>query len=421
MDRCVVRKPIKEAGTNNIMGYEIKFQAGSGDLYERGDYSSADAMISFLTQNSDKIFCDKPTFLTFTPSLLFRNLPRMIEKDKLVIQIEDNLIVHPLALPIIKKYRADGYKFAINDFQFSPKYMGMLEYMDYVRVNIGGTSGKERESLNHVVEVAKAFGKICVATGVDSKDDFVLANELHIPFMEGNYIAETMVSKASKMDYVQGNFFQLVVAVSKEEPEVYELEEIISRDAGLTYALLRLVNSAYFAQRKRTASVRQAMVTLGITQLREWIYMLGLQMDERDDSAEELLKMSFLRAKFAQELVEKMHRPDFVLNKSEAYMMGMFSGLEYMVDAPMEEILREIPVKDAVKDALISHAGEAGKLMDLILSYEQGDWKENRKLADELGIPTNILAQIYMDCIEDVNRIWSALMTDYGRAADAES
>ncbi len=413
MDRCVVRKPIKEARTNNIMGYEIMFQSGSGDLYDRSDYSAADAVISFLTQNSDKIFGEKPTFLSFTPSLLFRNLPKLIDKEKLVIQIEDNLIVHPLAFPIIKKYKTEGYRFAIHDFQFSPKYMEMLEYMDYVRIELGGKLAS-RTSLENIVKVAKGLNKVCIATGVDAKEDYDLALELKIPYMEGNYIAETLVTKAKKVDYVQGNFFQLMVAISKEEPEVDELEEIITRDAGLTYSILRLVNSSYFAQRKRTASVRQAMVTLGLTQLREWIYMLGVDMDNSSDAMSEILKLSFLRAKFAQELVQKLGRP-FDLSRTEAYMMGMFSGLEYMVDASMEDLLEEIPVKDEVKDALISHKGEAGQLLELVLAYERGDWKENKQRAEELGIEVDELAQIYMDCVEDVNHIWSALTTDYNR------
>ena len=117
MDKCVVRQAIKEVSTQNIIGYEILFQTNGDDLYSKTENSAADKMINFLMQNSGKIFSDKPTFMTFTPSLLFRNLPKMFGKETLVIQIEDNLIVHPLALPMIKKYKAEGYLFAINDFE----------------------------------------------------------------------------------------------------------------------------------------------------------------------------------------------------------------------------------------------------------------------------------------------------------------
>lgn len=418
MDKCVVRQAIKEVNSQNIIGYEILFQTSGEDLYSRTENSAADTMINFMMQNSSKIFSDKPTFLTFTPSLLFRNLPKMFEKERLVIQIEDNLIVHPLALPIIKKYKAEGYLFAINDFQFSPKYFGMLEFADYIRISVNGKTARERTSLDNVVKMAQAFGKKCIATGVNNKEEFELAQALRVEYMEGNYVAETLVTRANKIDYMQGNFFQLVIAISKDEPEIDELEEIISRDAGLTYALLKMVNSAYFALRKRTASIRQALVTMGIGQLREWVYMLSLNEADPASGSGEILKMSFLRAKFAQELTIQINRPDFAVNKYEAYMMGMFSGLEYMVDATMEDILEEIPVKEEVKKALTVHEGEAGMLMLLILSYEKADWKESKRLAGELGIASNTLAQIYMDCIQSVNEIWQALTTDFRRKED---
>lgn len=418
MDKCVVRQAIKEVGSQNIVGYEILFQTSGDDLYSRAENSAADTMINFLMQNSSKIFSEKPTFLTFTPSLLFRNLPKMFEKERLVIQIEDNLIVHPLALPMIKKYKAEGYLFAINDFQFSPKYFGMLEFADYIRISVDGKSPKEKISLDNVVKMAQAFGKKCIATGVNDKEAFELAAALQVDYMQGNYIADTLVSKANKVEYMQGNFFQLVIAISRDEPEIDELEEIIGRDAGLTYALLKMVNSAYFALRKRTASIRQAVVTMGIGQLREWVYMLSLNEEDPSSGSGEVLKMCFLRAKFAQDLVETINRPDFPINKPEAYMMGMFSGLEYMVDATMEEILEEIPVKDEVKKALTAHEGDAGKLMALILAYEKADWKESKRLAGELGIVSNMLAQIYMDCIQDVNEIWQALTSDFRRRED---
>ena len=44
--------------------------------------------------------------------------------------------------------------------------------------------------------------------------------------------------------YLQSNFFRLLIAVTKDEPEVEEIEQIISMDATLTYSLLLIVNSS---------------------------------------------------------------------------------------------------------------------------------------------------------------------------------
>ena len=46
---------------------------------------------------------------------------------------------------------------------------------------------------------------------------------------------------------MQGNLYQLIVEITKDEPDIGELEEIITRDASLTYALLKMANSPYFA------------------------------------------------------------------------------------------------------------------------------------------------------------------------------
>ena len=96
----------------------------------------------------------------------------------------------------------------------------------------------------------------------------------------------------------------------------------------------------------------------------------------------------------------------FPINTTDAYLMGMFSTLEYMIDATIEEILIDIPIVQEVKDALISKEGKAGRLYELILLYERAEWSEIKPIAEELGIKTNEMAQMYMECVDEVNDIW---------------
>ena len=420
MDRCVVRQAIKETMTGNIIGYELLFQGSDDSFYDEPETSAADMISNFLMNNSNKFVSDKIMFITFTPSLLFRNTPKMFEPDKVIIQIEDNLIIHPLATPFIKKYCELGYQFAINNFQFSQKYMEMLEYAKYIRIKLSQAETTETErgkkSVENIVSMAQGTGKKCIATGVNTKEVYDYAVKLKVDYLEGNYVAKTLASKVDKVKYMQGNFFQLMVAVSEEEPDMEEIEQIVSRDAGLTYALLKLVNSAYFALRRRTASIRQALVTLGITQLRQWVYMLSFDSKGTDSSSEELLKISFLRATFASELVGYIK--DCPINKTDAYLIGMFSTLEYMVNATEEEILEEIPVSAEVKNALVTQEGTAGKIYSLLLAYERADWKQSKKLSESLGVPTYLLAQTYIDCVDEVNEIWKGLTTEYERPGE---
>ena len=153
MSKYMVRKAIQEMENHKIFGYELIFQGSSEDFYDGVDSSSEDTIYTFLVQNMGKVLHEKPVFLTFTPSLLFRNTPRMFGQEKLVIQIEENLIIHPLATPIIKKFRGEGYRFAISNFQFNPKYFSMLEYADFIRVELTDEIRNQKKALDSLDNV----------------------------------------------------------------------------------------------------------------------------------------------------------------------------------------------------------------------------------------------------------------------------
>ncbi|MCI9076060.1 MAG: HDOD domain-containing protein [Dorea sp.] len=414
MEKCVVRQAIKDIRTDAVVGYELMIQEDKDSLYNPStDSVAANAMVSFLSENSGCIFKDKKTFMTFTPTLLFRNTPKIFDKDKVIIQIEDNIVVHSLATIIIGKYKEEGYHFAINDFQFTPKYFSMLEYVDYIKVDISNkTDETQRRSIVNLVEMAHGFQKQFIATGVNSKEVYEYAKELGVDYVEGNYISTATLTKTSKMDFMQGNLYQLIMEITKDEPDIEMLEEIVRRDASLTYALLKMANSSYFAAHQETTSVRQAMVRVGINQLKQWVYLLSFEDNTADSASEELLKTSFMRANFASRLVRKLK--NFVINASDAYLLGMFSTLEYMIDAPMEEILADIPIVEEVKAALISEEGLAGRLYELLLFYERAEWTEIKVIAEELGLHTNEMAQIYMECVEEVNGIWDNVVGSRG-------
>ena len=188
-----------------------------------------------------------------------------------------------------------------------------------------------------------------------------------------------------------------------------EIEHIISMDATLTYGLLRIANSVYYAMRNRVTTIRQAVMTLGIGQLKQWVYLLSASNEESeiDPASEEFLKLSFMRASFCSELMD--YAQGMPISKGDAYLMGMFSTLNYLIDAPLEEILAQVPLPDEIRDALLRQEGRCGKLFKLVLCYERADWDQINQLAEELGIPNNQLTNLYFNCMEVVENTWQQL------------
>lgn len=405
--KYIVRRPIKDA-ESNIIGYEILYYGenqayGGGDGSRTNEFAAADTIFNFLTQNTEKSLKGSLNFMTFTTTLLAKKVPRLFEKEDLVIQIDDSVIIHPLAMHFVQQYAKEGYKIAVNEFQFAPRYLSLMDEIDYIKLNFREMSDL---SIHNIIEIAHSMGKQIIATDVDTEELYNKAVAEGADALEGKFVADKLATKTHSSGYLQGNFFRLMVAVTKDEPDMEEIEQIMSMDASLTYGLLRIANSVHFALRQRCTTIRQGIMTLGISQLKQWIYLLSASNAENeiDPASEEFLKLSFLRANFCSELMN--YTKKVPVTKGEAYLMGMFSTLNYLVDAPMDEILGEVPISDEIKMALLNQEGPCGALYGLVLSYEQADWNKVTKYAEELEIPANLLTTLYFDCMEQANMVW---------------
>ncbi len=407
--KYIVRQPIKDA-EGAILGYEILYH-GENEAFgdENGtasDFAAADTVYRFLTQNSGTTLKGSLNFMTFTTMLLMKKTPKLFDSRELVIQIDDSVIIHPLSMHFVKQYAKDGYKIAVNEFQFAPRYLALLDDIDFIKINIATTA---QNNMRNTIDIARSMNKKCIVTGIETKEQYDFAISLGADGFEGIYVAEKLTAVAHSSSYLQGSFFRLMVALTRDEPDVDEIEQLISMDASLSFGLLKMANSAYFALRTRATTIHQAIMTLGLRQLRQWVYLLSASNKDSEISAEseEFLKCSFMRANFCSELMN--YAKGVPLSKSEAYMMGMFSTLNHLIDAPMEEILNEIPLVDEVKQALLYKEGPCGKLYELILSYEAANWDRITELAEELKIPQQLLTSVYFVCMENVNVMWEQL------------
>ena len=410
MDKYVVRQAIKDLN-HHIIGYELLFEnEADGAQAEDSGKAAARAIINFLEQSGRTMFEDKVAFITFVPNLLLKSIPKIFDETKIVIQIDDSVLASPTSYDALMKFKERNYRIAIKDFQFAPRFFAVLGIADFIGLNFGNLA-EAKLSYDNIIKTAKGFNKKCLAYGVDNKEAYSLAVRLGVDYFEGTYLDGKITEKVSKAEYINSNFFRLVVEITKEDPSYDELEAIISRDVALTFSLLRLVNSAFFALRQRATSIMQALVILGVSGLKQWIYLLSFKQ-EQGDMREDLMMASFLRANFCSELLPCTDILE--ISKSEAYLMGMFSTLDVLMGAPLEDLLADIMIAEEVKAALLHNEGKCGLLYNLVLSYEKADWKKINEYAEQLRVPKDRIAQIYFNCIEVVNSTWEAFRITYG-------
>jgi len=84
---------------------------------------------------------------------------------------------------------------------------------------------------------------------------------------------------------------------------------------------------------------------------------------------------------------------------SEFFLMGLFSMIGTIMDSPIEELLKDLPLSDLVKDALMGKDNPYKKIFDIIPSYEKADFEKVYRFASAMNIPSDVITKYYRDSI----------------------
>ena len=179
---------------------------------------------------------------------------------------------------------------------------------------------------------------------------------------------------------------------------------VIARDAALIYGLLRLANSALYGRRESIQSPVEAVMLLGMERVLRWASLLVLA--GYDDCPVGYLGFALERARACELVAAATGRP-----AAMAYMTGLLSTLDAILNAPLDEILRPLPVPDRFKSAILLRRGEMGAILDAVLGYQAG----NFEAAARQGIPIRRLHEAFWDAVEYAAQMISEIKVATGR------
>lgn len=167
-----------------------------------------------------------------------------------------------------------------------------------------------------------------------------------------------------------------------------ELEQTIARDVGLSYRLIAYLNSAYFNLARRVASVREALMLLGMQAVRRWATLIALCGTQ--DTPHELTVTALVRARMCELIGRRDEHGD-----AEAYFtVGLFSVVDAIARAPLAQVLERLPLTSEVQLALTRHEGPMGAALAATLAYEGGTPAQAA-----LHAPDVPLTDLYLDAI----------------------
>lgn len=89
--------------------------------------------------------------------------------------------------------------------------------------------------------------------------------------------------------------------------------------------------------------------------------------------------------------------------------MGMFSLLDAVLDRPMEEILKDLPLAGDIRATLLGEPSKTAGLpeaLELARAYEAADWQKMKQVAKASRVPFIRLARAYVDAVHWSDQIF---------------
>src|SRR5262249_595295 len=134
----VARQPICSRGSE-VFGYEILYRRH--DFLEKADVRDGDQATAVVIVNAlldiglDRLVGTRPAFLNLTRQFLTSDYCSILPKDRVVLEVLENIEVDASLLSALKELSSDGYAIALDDFHYSEDKQPLLALADYVKID----------------------------------------------------------------------------------------------------------------------------------------------------------------------------------------------------------------------------------------------------------------------------------------------
>lgn len=394
MEVLVARQAIFDS-QRNLYGYELLFRSdAASNEFDGTDAAAATMQVlsnTLLSAGAEALLGGKKAFVNFDHRLLAENMYLTLPREALVIEILETVAPTADLVALCQGIRKQGYTLALDDFADEPAFAPLASIAHVIKVDLRVSSRKQQAN---ILRTYKPRGVQMLAEKVESYEEFEWARRAGYDLFQGYFFARPEMMRSQEIPALITTCLQLLREVQKAELDFRLLERLIREDVSLTYKLLRYANSALF-RRGGIRSIHTALVTLGEDHIRRWVTLATLPKLATNKPGE-LLKLSLVRARFCERLAELAHSD----GANQAFLVGMFSLLDALIDQPLEEALRAMDLGEKVTEAVLG-TGTGNDLLSglfrLVCCHERGDWEQLVALSKSYGISTAAIGEAYLD------------------------
>lgn len=373
----------------NTFAYEILFRGKDFDLsIKEGATSATNQVITdtILEIGLNDLVGPHLAFINFTTQNILDKTPLNLPQDRIVVEVLENVEVDSQVVQNLRELSALGYTIALDDFELTPQWLPLLEFVDIIKLDIMANSLDETHEL---ITQLKPYKLRLLAEKVETHEEFQLLQAWGCELFQGFFFSKPKLVEGKRLGVNQTSAIQLLAIINKRDVGFQQINQAISQDVALSYKLLHYINSASFALANKIESIQHALTYLGLKEIRRWVNILTLSsMSTKPCPA---LQNILLRAKMCELLAIETQQ-----DSDTFFLVGLLSGIDSILDLPLDKALEQLPLSDTISQAILQKTGSAGKALEYALNYEH--WQIDRKTYG--NISSQRIAAIYLESIQ---------------------
>lgn len=397
MENCIARQPIFNID-KTVFGYELLYREKGANIYtgSNGDTATLNVMInSFLSVGMDTLTGDKKAFINFTERLITEEVASLFSNEHMVVELLETIEPTEGVIEACKNLKGAGYSIVLDDFIIREGYEPLIEIADIIKLDFLNIPYEENEA---IIKKYKNKKIKFLAEKIETIEDFNRALMLGCVLFQGYFFAKPEILPSRTIPPYKINYLRLLNEVNGVDPDFDKLAEIIEHDVSFSYEVLKLVNSAAYYRNNKISSIKQALVYMGLSDVRKWIY-IAVMRNLGTDKPSEIINYSMIRLKFMEFLANRLGQS----HKSSEYItVGMLSLIDALMDMEMSVILQAIHLSDDIKNILLKNKkdGMLATCYQLVLEYEHANIEEVTELSNLLGLQISEISQMYYDALD---------------------
>ncbi len=381
----------------HVAAYELLYRNGPENCFPIGvDGAFASTRLMHDSMNLfglDSLGGGKKVLINVTREVLLGGLIRAMPPELVGVELLETVEPEPAVIAACRALKDEGYTLALDDFSMRPGYEPLVRLADIIKVDFRAT--RDDAGRAAAAEIGHRHGAQLLAEKVETREELADAQRLGYTLYQGYFFARPELTCARELPAFKLNHVRLFQVANDPRIDLAEVEQLIKRELSLSVKLLRYMHSASFGLRGRVSSLRHAVVLLGEVRFRRWVSLLAVT-GLGDGVPEEVVTTSLVRARFSEELARAAGLDALA---DDAFLSGLLSCVDVLLDRPLREALESLAVVGAVGEALLEGKGPLGDLHALVLAYERGEWATVGPLGRRLSLSEFAISAAYKSAL----------------------